>query len=73
MKTESNWRLTMPSWKRMYYEAISKGLRPYEAIMLGEMQANLVMSLQLAIQFPHQWEHTMFDNTHTGILYDYKF
>ena len=63
----------MPSWKRMYYEAISKGLRPYEAIMLGEMQANLVMSLQLSLQFPHHWEHTMFDNTHTGILYDYKF
>ena len=73
MKTESNWRFIMPSWKRMYYEAISKGLRPYEAIMLGEMQANLVMSLQLAIQFPHAWEHTMFDNSHTGILYDYKF
>ena len=63
----------MPSWKRMYYEAISKGLRPDEAIMLGEMQANLVMSLQLAIQFPHQCEHIMFDNTPTGIRYDYKF
>lgn len=62
----------MPSWKRIYEEALAKGLRPYEAIMLGEMQANLVMSLQLSIQFPHAWEHVMFDNSHTGILYGYK-
>ena len=31
----------MPSWKRMYYEAISKGLRPDEAIMLGGEDYNL--------------------------------
>ena len=54
----------------MYKEALEKGLRPYEAIQLGEMQANLVMSLELSLMFPHHWEHTMFDASHTGILYE---
>lgn len=63
----------MPSWKRIYKEAIEKGLRPFEATQLGEMQANLVMSMTLSIVFPHNWEHHMFDNTHTGILYCYTY
>ena len=54
----------------IYKEALEKGLRPYEAIQLGEMQANLVLSLHLSIEFPHHWQHEMFDNTHTGILYE---
>ena len=54
----------------IYTEALEKGLRPFEACMLGEMLDNMLMSLELSIMFPHHWQHEMFDNTHTGILYE---
>ena len=57
----------------IFKEAVQKGLRPFEAAKLGEMQANLVMSLELSLMFPHHWEHTMFDASHTGILYYYTY
>lgn len=57
----------------MYKEALEKGLRPFEAAKLGEMQANLVMSLELSLMFPHHYQHCMFDTTHTGILYCYTY